>query len=72
MGRGVFIGSNTELVAPVKVGDGAYVGAGSTVTHDVPAGALAVGRARQRNYPGWVERNAGKSKGKSKGKKKQR
>jgi bifunctional UDP-N-acetylglucosamine pyrophosphorylase/glucosamine-1-phosphate N-acetyltransferase len=56
MGRKVFIGSNSELVAPVKVGDGAYVGAGSTITQDVPAGALAVGRAKQRNIEGWVKK----------------
>jgi bifunctional UDP-N-acetylglucosamine pyrophosphorylase / glucosamine-1-phosphate N-acetyltransferase len=53
---GVFIGSDTQLVAPVRVGKGAYVAAGTTVTEDVPAGALAVGRARQRNVLGWVER----------------
>jgi bifunctional UDP-N-acetylglucosamine pyrophosphorylase/glucosamine-1-phosphate N-acetyltransferase len=53
---GVFIGSDTQLIAPVRVGKGAYVAAGTTVTEDVPAGALAVGRARQRNVLGWVER----------------
>ena len=47
IGRQAFIGSNTALVAPVKVGDGAYVGSGSVITDDVPAGALALGRARQ-------------------------
>jgi bifunctional UDP-N-acetylglucosamine pyrophosphorylase/glucosamine-1-phosphate N-acetyltransferase len=57
MGRGVFIGSNTELIAPVEVRDGAYVAAGSTVTRDVPAGALAIGRSKQRNIEGWVEKN---------------
>jgi len=51
---GVFIGSGTELVAPVKVGRGAYVGAGSTITKDVPAGALALARARQVVRTGWV------------------
>jgi bifunctional UDP-N-acetylglucosamine pyrophosphorylase/glucosamine-1-phosphate N-acetyltransferase len=56
MGRGVFIGSNTELIAPVRVRDGAYVGAGSTITRDVPAGALAIGRAKQRNIEGWVKK----------------
>jgi bifunctional UDP-N-acetylglucosamine pyrophosphorylase/glucosamine-1-phosphate N-acetyltransferase len=50
------IGSDTMLVAPVTVGDGAYTAAGSVITEDVPAGAMAVGRARQRNIPGWVQR----------------
>jgi len=56
MGRGVFIGSNTQIVAPVTIGDEAYVAAGSTVTEDVPAGALAIARSRQRNVPGWAAR----------------
>jgi bifunctional UDP-N-acetylglucosamine pyrophosphorylase / glucosamine-1-phosphate N-acetyltransferase len=47
IGEGAFIGSNTALVAPVTIGAGAYVGAGSTITEDVPAGKLAIGRARQ-------------------------
>jgi bifunctional UDP-N-acetylglucosamine pyrophosphorylase/glucosamine-1-phosphate N-acetyltransferase len=51
---GAFIGSDATLVAPVTVGAGAYVAAGSTVTNDVPAGALALGRSRQVNKPGWV------------------
>ena len=54
IGAGAFIGSGTELVAPVKVGRGAYVAAGSTITKDVPAGALAIARARQVEKPGWV------------------
>lgn len=58
LGRGVFIGSDTQLVAPVKLGDGAYVGAGTTVTDDVPAGALAISRTRQRNIEGWATRKA--------------
>ncbi|MGA8571540.1 MAG: bifunctional UDP-N-acetylglucosamine diphosphorylase/glucosamine-1-phosphate N-acetyltransferase GlmU [Desulfobaccales bacterium] len=49
IGEGVFIGSNTALVAPVSVGAGAYVGAGSTITQDVPPGKLAISRARQVN-----------------------
>ena len=53
MGEDVFIGSNSSLVAPVTLGDGATTGAGSTVTQDVPAKALAVGRAKQRNIEGW-------------------
>ena len=56
VGRGAFVGCNTNLVAPVTVGDGAYTAAGSTVTRDVPPGALAVSRARQENFEGWVER----------------
>ena len=53
---GVFIGSGTELIAPVKVGRKAYVAAGSTITKDVPPEALAVARARQVDIPGWVRR----------------
>jgi bifunctional UDP-N-acetylglucosamine pyrophosphorylase/glucosamine-1-phosphate N-acetyltransferase len=54
---GVFIGSDTQLVAPVRVGRGAYVGAGSTITKDVPAGSLALSRTPQRVIEGWVARN---------------
>jgi len=54
IGSRVFIGSDTALVAPVRVGDGAYVAAGSTVTHNVPANALAIARSRQMNKPGWA------------------
>ena len=54
IGKDAFIGSDSTLVAPVEVGDGAYVGAGSCITHDVPAGALAVGRARQLIKEGWA------------------
>jgi bifunctional UDP-N-acetylglucosamine pyrophosphorylase/glucosamine-1-phosphate N-acetyltransferase len=53
---GAFIGSDTQLIAPVRIGKGAYVGAGSSITEDVPAGALAIGRGRQANVEGWVER----------------
>lgn len=56
VGDHVRIGSDTMLVAPVTVGDGAYTAAGSVITDDVPAGAMAVGRARQRNIDGWVQR----------------
>jgi bifunctional UDP-N-acetylglucosamine pyrophosphorylase/glucosamine-1-phosphate N-acetyltransferase len=56
LGKEVFVGSDTQLVAPVNVGDGAYIGAGTTVTEDVPEGALAVSRAPQKNLEGWVER----------------
>jgi bifunctional UDP-N-acetylglucosamine pyrophosphorylase/glucosamine-1-phosphate N-acetyltransferase len=58
-----FVGSDTTLVAPVTVGEGAYVAAGSTITEDVPSDALALGRARQVTKPGWAakrrERQAG-------------
>jgi bifunctional UDP-N-acetylglucosamine pyrophosphorylase/glucosamine-1-phosphate N-acetyltransferase len=53
---GVFIGSDTQLVAPLRVGKGAYVGAGSTITKDVPAGALALSRTPQRVIAGWAAR----------------
>ena len=56
VGDGVRIGSDSMLVAPVSIGDGAYTAAGSVITDDVPAGAMAVGRARQRNILGWVLR----------------
>jgi bifunctional UDP-N-acetylglucosamine pyrophosphorylase / glucosamine-1-phosphate N-acetyltransferase len=52
---GVFVGSNTTLVAPLKLGNGAYVGAASCITEDVPADALALGRAQQVVKPGWVK-----------------
>ena len=51
----VFVGSGTQLVAPVTIGQSAYVAAGSCVTDDVPAGALAITRGRQTNKPGWVK-----------------
>jgi bifunctional UDP-N-acetylglucosamine pyrophosphorylase / glucosamine-1-phosphate N-acetyltransferase len=54
IGKRVFIGSDTALVAPVRVGDGAYVGAGSVITENVPADALALGRGRQVNKAGWA------------------
>lgn len=50
------VGSDTMLVAPVEVGDGAYTAAGSVITDDVPPGAIGVARERQRNIDGWVER----------------
>jgi bifunctional UDP-N-acetylglucosamine pyrophosphorylase/glucosamine-1-phosphate N-acetyltransferase len=55
VGAHVFTGSDTVLVAPLTIGDGAYTAAGSVVTEDVPAGAIAVARGRQHNAPGWVE-----------------
>jgi bifunctional UDP-N-acetylglucosamine pyrophosphorylase/glucosamine-1-phosphate N-acetyltransferase len=48
---GVFIGSDSQLIAPVTIGKDAYVATGTTVTQDVPADALAIGRARQENKP---------------------
>jgi bifunctional UDP-N-acetylglucosamine pyrophosphorylase/glucosamine-1-phosphate N-acetyltransferase len=54
IGNNVFIGSDTALVAPVRVGNGAYVAAGSTITENVPADALALARGRQVNKPGWA------------------
>jgi bifunctional UDP-N-acetylglucosamine pyrophosphorylase/glucosamine-1-phosphate N-acetyltransferase len=51
---GASIGSNCVLVAPVKVGKGATIGAGSTITADTPAGELTVARARQVSVPGWT------------------
>jgi len=52
--EGAFIGSDSTLVAPVRIGKGAYVAAGSTITEDVPADALALGRSRQTTKPGWA------------------
>ena len=51
---GAFIGSDSQLIAPVTVGEGAYVGAGSSITENVPAGALGIARARQSNVDGWA------------------
>jgi bifunctional UDP-N-acetylglucosamine pyrophosphorylase/glucosamine-1-phosphate N-acetyltransferase len=53
---GAFIGSDSQLVAPVRVGKGAYVAAGSSIVEDVPAGALGIARGKQTNKPGWVGR----------------
>jgi len=54
--EGAFIGSDSQLIAPVTIGRGAYVGSGTTVREDVPPGALAVSAGKQRNIEGWVER----------------
>ena len=54
IGNKVFIGSDTALVAPVRVGDGAYIAAGSTITENVPADGLGIARGRQVNKPGWA------------------
>jgi len=59
---GAFIGSDTQLIAPVRVGKGAYVAAGSSITEDVPDGALGIARGRQTNVDGWVERRKAQSK----------
>ena len=56
VGNGVFIGSNSSLVAPVKIGDGAYIGSGTVVTKDVSANALALARAPQEERPGWGDK----------------
>ena len=56
IGNNAFVGCNSNLVAPVAVGDGAYVAAGSTITKDVPADELAVARARQKNIPNWPDK----------------
>jgi bifunctional UDP-N-acetylglucosamine pyrophosphorylase / glucosamine-1-phosphate N-acetyltransferase len=56
VGDQVRVGSDTMLVAPVEIGDGAYTAAGSVITQNVPPGALGIGRAGQRNIPGWVTR----------------
>ena len=56
VGDGAFVGSDATLVAPVSVGAGAYVAAGSCITQDVPEGALGLGRARQANKDGWAAR----------------
>ncbi|NUU23861.1 MAG: bifunctional UDP-N-acetylglucosamine diphosphorylase/glucosamine-1-phosphate N-acetyltransferase GlmU [Streptomycetaceae bacterium] len=56
VGDHVRVGSDSMLVAPVTIGDGAYTAAGSVITEDVPPGAMAVARGRQRNIPGWVAR----------------
>jgi bifunctional UDP-N-acetylglucosamine pyrophosphorylase/glucosamine-1-phosphate N-acetyltransferase len=54
IGNRVFVGSDSALVAPVRIGDGAYVAAGSTITENVPADALGIARGRQTNKPGWA------------------
>jgi bifunctional UDP-N-acetylglucosamine pyrophosphorylase/glucosamine-1-phosphate N-acetyltransferase len=56
IGKDAFVGSNSTLVAPVEIGDGSYIGAGSVVTQAVPPDALAVGRSRQVNKEGWAAR----------------
>jgi len=62
VGKGAFIGSNSALVAPVKVGANAYLGSGSVITDNVPAGALALGRGRQVVKAGWKPKASGRKK----------
>jgi bifunctional UDP-N-acetylglucosamine pyrophosphorylase/glucosamine-1-phosphate N-acetyltransferase len=50
----VFIGSDSQLIAPVKIGKGAYIGAGSTIIKDIPSNALALSRVEQRHIKGWA------------------
>ena len=59
VGANAFVGSNSTLVAPVMIGDGAYVAAGSAITEDVPADALGIGRSRQENKQEWASRRRG-------------
>ncbi len=61
---GAFIGSDSQLVAPVRIGKGAYIGSGTTVTRDVPDDALAVSRVKQRNFEDWATRKRGAGPGK--------
>jgi bifunctional UDP-N-acetylglucosamine pyrophosphorylase/glucosamine-1-phosphate N-acetyltransferase len=69
IGAGVFIGTNASLVAPVKIGDGAFVAAGSVITEDVPADAMALGRGQQVTKPGraaqWRTRRRAEKAGKT-------
>lgn len=58
----VFVGSDSQLIAPVKVGRGAFIGAGSTITKDVSSMALAISRVKQRNIKGWVTKRKSKTK----------
>ena len=60
VGKGAFVGSNSALIAPVKIGANAYVGSGSVITDNVPAGALALGRGRQVNKTDWLAGKASK------------
>ena len=62
IGNHAFIGCNTNLVAPVTVGDGAFTAAGSTVTDEVPADSLAIARSRQTNLEGWAAKRRSEGK----------
>jgi bifunctional UDP-N-acetylglucosamine pyrophosphorylase/glucosamine-1-phosphate N-acetyltransferase len=59
---GAFIGSDSQLVAPVRIGKGAYVAAGSSIVEDVPDGALGIARGKQTNKPGWVDKRKARHK----------
>jgi len=61
IGAGAFVGSNSTLVAPIEVGEGAYLAAGSVITESVPSDALAVGRNRQVNKEGWAKKRRARS-----------
>lgn len=63
IGDGVFVGSNSTLIAPVRLGERCYIAAGSIIDSDVPPGALGVGRTRQRNVDGWVARRKARGNG---------
>lgn len=56
IGDNVFVGSDSQFIAPVKVGKGSYIGAGSTITRDVPPSSLAISRVKQKNIKGWRKR----------------
>ena len=62
IGKDAFVGSNSTLVAPLEIGDGSYIGAGSVITDSVPADALALGRARQTIKEGWAAKRKKKKK----------
>jgi bifunctional UDP-N-acetylglucosamine pyrophosphorylase/glucosamine-1-phosphate N-acetyltransferase len=64
IGKGAFVGSNTTLVAPIEIGEGAYLAAGSVITNPVPADALALGRAKQVIKEGWARKRREKATGK--------
>src|SRR5207253_3502313 len=61
IGADVFVGSNSTLVAPIEIGDGAYLAAGSVITDPVPPDALALGRARQVTKEGWARKRREKA-----------
>jgi bifunctional UDP-N-acetylglucosamine pyrophosphorylase/glucosamine-1-phosphate N-acetyltransferase len=61
IGENAFIGSDSTLVAPIAIGNGAYIAAGSTITDDVPEDALALGRARQTVKEDWAKHRRAKS-----------
>ena len=67
LGKGVFVGSNSSLVAPLKLGDGSFVGSGSVITENVPADALALGRGKQHIIEDWASTYHADMKRKKKG-----